>query len=26
LGYFKKDGDTLFHRVVDLKSSWEKIK
>ena len=26
LGYFKKDGQCLFHRVVDLKSSWEKIK
>ena len=26
IGYFKKMTDQAFHRVVDLKSTWEKIK
>jgi glutaminyl-tRNA synthetase len=26
LGYFKKSDDNLFHRVVDLRSAWEKLK
>lgn len=26
LGYFKKAHDNAFHRVVDLRSTWEKLK
>ena len=26
LGYFKKSQDNRFHRVVDLRSTWEKLK